>query len=117
MTYTLYVYLTDHFVQYVSYILQVANETIIFQRTEPRVYNVKVNKSFADEIQYGESYLCIFFCREHTKKAWSQTPKDAVEIKAFVNLTYYKTDSIVIEKVPEGSGSAGQTLSALSKCN
>ena len=108
-------YLTDHFAQYVSDILQVANETIIFQRTEPRVYNVKVNKSFADENQYGESYLCIFFCRKHTKKAWSQTPKDAVEIKTFVNLTNYKTETIVIGKVPEDSGSTGPTLSALSR--
>ena len=31
--------------------------------------------------------------------------KRRVEIKNFVNLTNYKTETIVIEKVPEGSGS------------
>ena len=65
------------------------------------------------------SHICVqYFCREHTKKAWSQTPKDAVAIKTSVNLTNYKTETTVIEKVPEGSGSAGQTLSAPSRtCN
>ena len=70
---------------YVADILQLANETIIFQ-PEPRVYNAKVNKSFVDENQYGESYnvFVTFFCGEHTKKAWSQTPKDAVEMIAIL---------------------------------
>ena len=58
------------------------------------------------------SHICVYFFAASTPRrhVWSQTPKDVVEIKTFVNLTNYKTETIVIEKVPEGSGSAGQTL-------